>query len=158
MVIEYQLKRIDIVKAYFYSLRHSRRTQLIIFGIATLIALYSLFLRYLIHGNLSLYDFMIAFLFGLVFILALPAISFLTAKKQKRTLSISQEGIETKIGSQAGIIPWKAVNSVVATKDFVLITGKNANAFTIPSSAFASPDLRIKFIELANQYHDHPKS
>jgi hypothetical protein len=158
MVIEYQIKRFDLVKAYFYNLRHSRRTQLIIFGIATLIALYPLFLSYFLDGNLIINDFIIAFLFGLAFILAIPALSFLTAKTQKRTLFISQEGIETKIGSQEGKISWKAVNSVVATKDRIIIVGKNANAFTIPSSAFANTDLRNKFIELANQYHNNSKN
>ena len=41
--------------------------------------------------------------------------------------------------------------------DRILITGKNANAFSIPSNAFASDDLRNKFIELATQYHNKIK-
>jgi hypothetical protein len=46
--------------------------------------------------------------------LILPAVSFLTAKTKKRTLSINQEGIETKIGSKEGKIPWQAVENIVA--------------------------------------------
>jgi hypothetical protein len=158
MVIEYRIKRFDLVKSYFFNLRHSIKTQLIIFGIATLDILYSLFLRYRDHGKLVLDDFIVSFLFGLVFILAIPALSFVTAKTQKRTLSISQEGIETKIGSREGKISWKAVDSIVATKDRISIIGKNANTFTIPSNAFTSTDLRNKFIELATQYHANSKT
>jgi hypothetical protein len=158
MVIEYKIKRLDIVKAYFYNLRHSRRSQMIIFGMAALLVLYSMFLNYRRYGKVGFSDFFFAILFGLVFICAVPALSFLTAKTQKRTLSISQEGIETKIGSQTGKIPWKAVDRVVATEDHIFIVGKNANAFTIPSSAFANPELRNQFIELASQYHGSLKT
>jgi hypothetical protein len=51
-----------------------------------------------------------------------------------------------------GKIPWQAVDSVVATKERILITGKNANTFTIPLDAFKSDDLRNQFIELATHY------
>ncbi len=153
MVIEYQIKRFDLVKAYFYSLRVSRKTQTVILGIAAFIALFSLFLGYLKRGHLIILDFVFALLFGFFFILLLPFISLLTAKPQKRTLSISPDGIETRIGSQEGKVPWDAVKSVVGSKNVIYIIGKNGNAFTIPSSAFASPDLRSRFIELANQYH-----
>ena len=157
MIIEYQIKRFDLVKSYFYNLRHSRKTQLIVFGVAGFEILYSLFLNYRNHGNLVLNDFIISFLWGLGLILILPAVSFLTAKTKKRTLSINQEGIETKIGSKEGKIPWQAVENIVAMNDRILITGKNANAFSIPSNAFASDDLRNKFIELATQYHNKIK-
>ena len=33
MVIEYQIKRIDPVKAFFYNLQHSRRTSLSSWGV-----------------------------------------------------------------------------------------------------------------------------
>ncbi|MGC1374815.1 MAG: YcxB family protein [Anaerolineales bacterium] len=153
MVIEYQIKRFDLVKTYFYNLGHSRRTQLAVFGLDALVILISLYRSYHNHGNLVFYDWAVAIMMGIGFILAVPALSFLTAKTQKRTLSINQEGIETKIGSQQGKIAWKAVDSVVATKDRILITGKSANVFTIPSGAFASDDLRNQFIELVTQYH-----
>jgi hypothetical protein len=158
MVIEYQIKRFDLVQSYFYNLRHSRRTQLIIFGATTFFVLFSLFRSYGRQGNLGLYDFIVSFLLGLGVILCIPVLSFLTAKTQKRTLAINQEGIETKIGSQEGKISWTAVDSVVATKDRIFITGKNANTFTIPARAFANDDLREKFIELATQYLNNSKN
>ena len=115
MVIEYQIKRFDLVKTYFYNLSHSRRTQLIVFGLDALVILISLYRSYHNHGALLFSDWVAAILVGIGLILGVPALSFLTAKTQKRTLSINQEGIETKIGSQEGKIAWKAVDSVVAT-------------------------------------------
>ena len=157
MVIEYQIKRLDMVKAYFHNLRHSRRTQVIMFSVAIISALLSLFIRYLTDGNLEAFDFIYAICFGLFLILLVPVISYLTAKTQKRTLSINQEGIETKIGTQGGKIPWQAVDSIATTEDHIFITGRNANAFTIPASAFANPDLRNQFIEFARQYLSNSK-
>jgi len=153
MVIEYQIKRFDLVKSYFISLRHSSRTQLIVFGAAAFIIIYSLYNRYNSHGHLVLFDFMTAFLLGLGLILIVPAAGFLTAKTQKRTLSISPDGIATKIGSKAGKVSWKAVDSIIVEKDHIFITGKSGDAFIIPSSAFTSEDLCNQFIDLAKQYH-----
>ena len=158
MVVEYQIKRFDLVKSYFYNLRHSRRTQIIVFGAAALYILLFLFLRFRNDYKLVFSDFIAAFLWALCLILLIPAVNFLTAKTKKRILSINQEGIETKIGSKEGKIPWQAVDSVVTTKDRIFIIGKNANTFTIPSNAFASDELRNKFIELATQYHDNIKN
>ena len=152
MIIEYQIKRFDLVKSYFYNLRHSRRTQKIVFGAAALYIILFLFLRSRNDYKLVFSDFIVAFLWGLCIILLIPAVNFLTAKTKKRILSIDQAGIETKIGSKEGKIPWKAVDSIVATKDHIFITGKNANTFTIPPNAFANDELRNKFIQLATQY------
>jgi len=61
--------------------------------------------------------------------------------------------IETKIGSKEGKILWKAEDSITAIQDRILITGKNANAFSIPASTFKSAEQRQNFIDLATQYH-----
>ena len=111
-----------------------------------------MFIRSRSH-DLSTNDFVASVSFAIAFIFLIPAFSFLTAKTQKRTLSISLEGIETKIGSQEGKILWKAVDSITMAHDKVLITGKNANAFSIPSSAFNSEEQRQQFVDLASRYH-----
>jgi hypothetical protein len=153
MVIEYQIKRFDPVKSYFFNLRHSRRTRIIVFGTAAIVVIVSLLLRNGSHSPLVLPDFIVSFLSGLGLILFIPLYSFLTAKTQVRTLSISQDGIETKIGRYAGKIHWSAVDSIVATQDRIFITGKAGNTFTIPSGAFATGAIRQEFITLATQYH-----
>jgi hypothetical protein len=157
MVIEYQIKRIDPVKSYFFNLRHSKKTQIFVFGSAALIIFLTLSSLYNAHRSLVPSDFLAAFLFGLGFIVLIPTLNFLTAKTQMRTFSISPQGIETKIGRHAGKIPWYAVDSIIATQDRILITGMSANTFTIPSRAFASDEVRNQFIELATQYHQDAK-
>ena len=152
MVIEYQIKRFDLVKAYFFNLRNSSRTRLIVLGVAFLFFAYYLFLRYRIQGNLNLNDFVVAIMFVVGIILAIPVLSFITAKTQKRVLSINEEGIETKIGKKEGKILWKAVDSISTTPDRVIITGKNANAFTIPENAFKDSEHRQQFIVIAQQH------
>ena len=152
MVIEYQIKRVDLVKAYFFNLKNSSRTRLIVLGLAFLFLAYYLFIRYRIQGNLNLNDFAVAILFALIIIMGIPVISIITAKTQKRVLSINDEGIETRIGKQEGKILWKTVDSIKTTQDRILITGKNANAFTIPVNAFNDSEHRQQFIDLANQY------
>jgi len=155
MVIEYQIKRIDPVKAFFYNLQHSRRTQFIILGGASLFFAYSLYFRYRIEGGLVLYDFGLAFLFAIGLVLAVPVLFYLTAKTQKRRLTINPDGIETKIGSREDKVSWKAVGRIASIQDGILITGKNANSFSIPASAFESPEQRQSFLDLATQYHSN---
>ena len=152
MVIEYQIKRFDLVKAYFFNLRNSSRTRLIVLGAAFLSFIYHLIIRYYIQGNLTLNDFIVAIVIAGGLILAIPVLSFITAKTQKRVLSINEEQIETKIGKKQGKILWKAVDSISVTSDRVIIIGKNANAFTIPEHAFKDSELRQQFIALAQQY------
>ncbi len=152
MIIEYQVKRTDLARAYFHSLRHSSRTQLVIFGGAALLIGYNLFVQFRYKGSLALGDFIFAFAVALLLILLFTALLMITAKTQKRILSITPEDIETKIGSKEGKIPWEAVASVTASNDLVVITGKNANAFTIPPQAFTGKEQRDDFIRLAKQY------
>ncbi len=153
MDIEYQIKRFDLVKIYFHNLRYSKRTQLILFGFAGLLFLLILFVRFLTYGKLLASDFGYAFLWALVFFLVIPLMLLLTAKTQKRWLSIGQEGIETKIGSQKGKISWKAVDSIVDAKGYIYVIGKNANAFSIPNYAFENDDSRNEFLDLATKFH-----
>jgi hypothetical protein len=153
MVIEYQIKRIDPVKAFFYNLQHSRRTKFIILGGASLFFAYSLYFRYRIEGGLVLYDFFLAFLFAIGLVLAIPVLFYLTANTQKRRLTINPEGIETKIGSREDKVLWKVVGRIASIQDGILITGKNANSFSIPASAFESLEQRQSFLDLATQYH-----
>ena len=80
MVIEYQIKRTDPVRAFFYNLQHSKRTRFIILGGGSLFFAYSLYFRYRIDGGLVLYDFGLAFLFAIGLVLAVPLLFYLTAK------------------------------------------------------------------------------
>ena len=153
MIIEYQVKRFDLVKAFFYNLRYSQRTKLIVFGAAFLFFVYSLYIRYRSFGHLSLIDFILAVLYSVALILAIPALSFITAKTELRSLSINPEGLETKIGSKDGKILWKVVAGITSTQSIIIITSKKGNVFSIPTTAFKDEGQRQQFIGLATQYH-----
>ena len=153
MVIEYQIKRIDVLKAYFYNLRHSSRTQFIVFGFAIFIALQILFIRRFLSDRLNISDYIVALICAIGAILLLPVISFFTTKTKKRIVSIHQQGIETHIGSKTGEIPWESVASVIEANGRIVITGKNANAFTIPVNAFSNTEQKTEFLNLAKNYH-----
>jgi len=158
MIIEYQIKRSDLVKAYFYNLGHSRITQLIVFGASVFVIGYNLFFRYRAQSTFTLPDILISFLSGLVFIILIPGFLFLTAKSQKRILSIGPHGIETKIGTKSGSIAWNEIASIAVEKDTVLITGRNANAFTIPARAISNAEVHRQFIEMTAQYRAQSES
>lgn len=158
MIIEYQVKRLDLIKSIFHNLRHSGRTRRIFFGIEILYMALFLFFRYLGQGHLFLYDFIFAFIFTLGLILAILALALIITKTQKRAWIINPEGIETKIGSVEGKIAWNLVDSITVTPERILITGKNANAFVVTSSAFTNAEQRQKFIDLAVQYHANANS
>ena len=115
MVIEYQIKRFDLVRALYFNLQQSKRTRLIFIGGAILFFAYSLFFRYRNYGQLVFYDFVLASLYTIGLILAVPAYFYITANTQKRILSINPEGIETKIGSKEDKVLWKAVDRIAST-------------------------------------------
>ncbi len=153
MQIRYRIKRFDLVRAYFYNLRHSARTRLVVLGASAVIFAFQLFTRALAHGQLLLPNLLYAAAWALAVILVIPVLNYITAKTQQRTLSINADGIETKIGHQEGTIPWASVDSIAAAGDRVVITRKSANFFTIPARAFKSEDERQAFLNLAKKYH-----
>ncbi len=152
MEVTYRIKRFDLVTAYFYNLRHSARTRLIVLGASALVFVLLLISRFSEHGRLLPSDVLYAFMWALVAILLIPALSYITAKTEQRILSIGEAGIETRIGNQTGSIPWKAVDSIAVAGDRIVITGKTANVFTIPARAFESDQDLQHFADLANQY------
>lgn len=152
MVIEYQNRRSHVLIAILFSLRHTRRTQFILLGISATPGVAYLLSRYLHRGFLVLKDFIIAGVFALGLFLALIVVSIFTNKIGKRTLSIDQDGIKTKIGSRVGMFPWKMISRIVNQNNRVLILGKKGNVFLIPSSAFTDADTRTRFVRLADQY------
>lgn len=150
--IEYQIARIDVVKLFFHNLRYSKRTQIFFLVVVVILILQFLSLRYRDYGTLTSTDFVVALSIGLGVLLIIPALMYLSAKTQKRALLIAPSGIETTIGSQHGEISWRAIDNISVTPSMIYITGKNMNAFTIPSSAFKNLQQRQKFIQLATEY------
>jgi hypothetical protein len=71
---------------------------------------------------------------------------FLRGKTNERTLSVTEQGISTAIGSLRGEVPWSKVSRVSDARNYVLIVGTSGNAFFVPSRAFDGPVQRAQFI------------
>jgi hypothetical protein len=144
MTIEYALTRAEIIRGFYESVKASssyRRAiainALVVGVVVTVVGAFS---------HPTGVDLAVRFLFGVVcYIPVILIILFLRAKTAIRTLTISEAGINTSIGSLDLKIPWKSVGVVEATDRFVLIGRTNTNAFFIPDRAFHSPDEKLRF-------------
>ena len=84
----------------------------------------------------------------------LPIYPLVRFKPQERTLTVTNHGISTTIGSHRGEIPWSKIESVTSDADRIYIIGKNQNSFIVPLHAFSAATEREEFIVLAQQSLD----
>ena len=93
-----------------------------------------------------------AAIYTLSFIVLLPLWPQIRFKSAVRSLSVDAEGLTTSIGKISGSRRWTEVQSVEEKDGTVVITGKNQNAFMVPSRAFASELERGAFYEAARRW------
>jgi len=146
MTIEYALTRSEIVTGYFRSLLASPRFLATILAYALLLSGIVLTSTGAFSRSFSLTDAANAALVALGFVLLLPALLFIRAKTSLRTLTISPEGISTRIGLRNGQLLWKKVKVIKETASFILVSGTGGNAFFIPERAFSEPEDKSKFV------------
>ena len=158
MKIEFKIRYLEVIKAYFYNLRHSRRTQTTLLGAAALIAIFVLWITYRNQNFLTPSDYATALLTGLSLFILIPAANVFTSISQKRIIAISPQGIVTNTIGPTSKMAWKTIESILATDDLILITSKNVNVLSIPARAFESNKQRKEFIFLANQYFKSAKN
>ena len=77
---------------------------------------------------------------------------FLRAKTKERTLSISEQGIQTEIGRIKADYPWTKVKQIKDVGQYLLVVNRAGNAFFIPNRAFTTAQARTEFLELANEW------
>jgi hypothetical protein len=77
---------------------------------------------------------------------------FLRAKTKVRTLSISEQGIQTEIGRIKADYPWTKVKQIKDVGQYLLVVNRAGNAFFIPNRAFTTAQARTEFLELANEW------
>jgi hypothetical protein len=141
------LSKLEILQSYLQALRNSPRLLLIVLtycvGTGVLISA--------LRGSFA--GPSIAALLGEVFVFTLTVflfaafLVFARGKTAERTLSVSQDGIATRIGSLEGKISWSKVKSVSEMASYILIVGTTGNAFFIPARAFVSADHRAEFLD-----------
>ena len=152
MEIRYSATPGDVSAVFRHNLRHSWRFRLVLAGLAlypaALIAIVALVAR----GHITARGMLAGLAIGLLTVVALPLIARLRTKRDERVLLVDAHGIQTSIGTLSGQVPWSEVASVNVTPEHVFITGKNANAFAIPSRAFATEEVRVAFIQQVSAF------
>jgi hypothetical protein len=146
MTIKYTLTRFEIVRYFLRSLCLSPR----LLAIVTILCLWPGVVSLSSHGillrSVSIQDLIIACVWTLGVFLLLSLWIFVRGKTNERTLTTSEEGISTIIGSLNGQLPWSKIKTVKETADYVLIGGRNGNAFFIPERAFNRPEQKAQFL------------
>jgi hypothetical protein len=93
-----------------------------------------------------------AAVYTLTFIILLPLWPQIRFKRAVRSLTINPQGLNTSIGKVSASRLWNEVQSVDDRDGAVVITGKNRNAFIVPSRAFSSDLKRREFYEAARMW------
>lgn len=148
MTIKYALTKTEILQSYFRSLRSSPR-------LLWTILLYSAgagLLELLFTG-----DVFNALAWALGAFAFLPLFLFLSGKTSLRTLTASESGIYTEIGSLKGQVSWSQISDIASTSDYVLLVRGNGNAFFIPNRAFPQVGAKAQFVEQVAQWRSAAK-
>lgn len=81
------------------------------------------------------------------------AMVFVRGKTEERTLSVSEQGISTQIGSLDAQLPWTRVKEVKDSGTYILIVGRSGNSFFVPSRAFSGTRERAEFLSEIRRWH-----
>jgi hypothetical protein len=147
VTIKYALTRPEIVRSYFHSLTASRKFLAMIVIYSVGLGLLPMLLNGAFSRGLETHDVIVAFAWMLGAFTFMPLWLFLRGKTSERTLTVSQDGISTQIGSMKGEIPWSKVKLVADADEHVLIVGATGNAFFIPGRAFQGAEQKCEFVE-----------
>jgi hypothetical protein len=147
MTIKYKLTRSEIVRSYFRSLGSSPKFSSMILIYSVAVGLMFLVMSGAFSRSLTARDALTALAVSAGLFLFMPLWLFVRGKTAERTLSISERGISTEIGSLKGEVPWGKVRLVQDTGHHVLIVRGTGNAFLIPRRAFSSPEQLTQFVQ-----------
>ncbi|HKT49977.1 MAG TPA: YcxB family protein [Candidatus Angelobacter sp.] len=147
ITIDYALTRSEAARSYLQAIRQSPEYLRRVVMLAAICGLVQMCFRVLGSRHFGGPEILSAVIVFAVILALLPILLFLTAKTNRRTLTISPDGISTSIGTKSAEIPWKSVKVVKDSGTFILIARTNGNAFFIPNRAFVSPDNRARFME-----------
>jgi TRAP-type mannitol/chloroaromatic compound transport system permease large subunit len=151
MEVRYSAVRADVRALLAYNLRHSRRLQSAVIGIAlapaTIVALLDA-----LRGQFAVAALIPGLIIGVALAAFLLARAILRTKTDERWLAMDADGIRTTVGTIHGTVQWSQIDSAIPTADYIFITGKNMNGFAIPSRAFQAPSDRDAFLRELLRY------
>jgi YcxB-like protein len=143
LTVEYALTRREIFRSFLHSVAASPRFRNTILLYSAALFVSVLLLHMAIARSLTLEDVITAAIVSVFFI---PLWTSIRGKTATRTLTVSADGISTKIGELEGQVPWNKIKVITDTPQFVLIGRTNGNAFFIPNRAFSGPEHRLRFL------------
>jgi hypothetical protein len=101
------------------------------------------------QGTLSASTVLLALGLSFLSILWMPIYPQVMFKPQLRTLDISPDGLSTTIAARSGKRSWEDIQSVSDQGGYIVILGRNGNAFIVPPRAFASKEELQRFLSFA---------
>jgi hypothetical protein len=150
LTVEYVLSRGDVVRGYLYSWRYSASSRWQMVLLALGLGLLAVGPRWLFTGALRASDLRAGLLWAIGLLVFIPFWSALRLKRETRILTLSERGLDTVIGDRTLHVPWSGLAAVIDANEFVIIAGRNMNAFYVPARAFADGRERARFVESAN--------
>ncbi len=152
MLIEYTAKPSDVAALYSYTRRHSVKHAVFSYGLPVAIGGLLLAEIWSLTHSLTLTDWIIAIVWGVLFYFLFPLFLRLRTKKSMRTLSIGPDKLSTRAGKLSGEVPWIKMANLSVTDEHVFLVGRNMNGFAIPRRAFVDENQRKEFIRLCEHY------
>ena len=146
MTIRYALTRAEILRAHLRSLSSSPAFLAMNLIYSCAVGLLLLAMSGAFSRSLTVRDGITALAWSAVAFVFVALWQFVRGKTDGRTLTVSDQGILTEIGSLKGQVPWTKVRQVTDAGQYVVIVGAAGNALFIPARAFSGPDQQAQFI------------
>ena len=103
---------------------------------ATLVGFWVLVTAALTFGKVEVQYTLLYIVFGIVFLVYVPASLYLRSKKQIQGSEVLDDaGIHVSQGGQTADLEWKQIYKMVSTKSSLLVYSNRVNAYVIPREA-----------------------
>ena len=152
MTIRYSLTRLEVVRTYLFVIPRSPRIAILVFMICAWLGSVHIATTLIYSHSLDAGDILYAVLSAVVVFCLLLAWVFLRAKTGERTMSVSDQGIDTEIGRRKAICSWGKVKQVRDLGHYILIVTHSGNAFFVPERAFPDGNGKTAFLNALLQH------
>ena len=153
MTINYALTRAEILRVFLVALTRSPRIFAIVLCFSLFPGAASVAAASLSSGAITIHEVTIAVAWTIGMFCLVVVMVFLRGKTAERTLSVSEQGLSTQIGSMNAQRPWSQVKEIQDSGSYILIVSKSGNSFFVPSRAFSGPDERNQFLSAIVHWH-----
>jgi hypothetical protein len=152
ITLKYSLTRMEIVRYFLRSLPQSPRLLLIVMGSSLIVGFSSLAVQGATLQRFTGGEILNACGLAAGVFCFFVFLVFIQAKTKERTLSVSEEGISTWIGTLRAAIPWAKIAAVKGVGQHVLIVRTTGNSFLIPLRAFGDEDQYDQFLKTTQHW------